>query len=230
MKHNPFIVMAGNIGCGKSSLTRKLSQAFQLQAFYESVIDNPYLEDFYKDMNRWSFPLQVYFLSSRFNAHRDILQLKGGAIQDRCIYEDAYIFARALFEMENMQERDYQNYLELFQNLTMNLPEPHLVVYLRRSVDGLMERIKQRSRDCESSISRDYIQKLNHCYEDWIQDYTIGNALVVETDGRDFLEREEDFEWLSEKVRHALAIKGVSLEEREEDSAVQEYEIQAVKH
>jgi len=159
---------------------------------YESVEDNPYLSDFYKDMRRWSFQLQVYFLSNRFRSHKAITEGTQSVVLDRVIYEDAEIFARNLYEIGNMEERDYQNYLALYDVMTEYLHPPDLLVYLRANVDTLMRQIASRGRDFEQSIKREYLEQLNRHYESWISRYTKGRLLVIESDGLDFVNRQED--------------------------------------
>ena len=187
-----FVAVAGNIGSGKSSLTRLLSSANGWTPMYESVEDNPYLSDFYGDMKRWSFQLQVYFLSNRFRSHKSITEGDNSVVLDRVIYEDAEIFARNLFEIGNMEKRDYENYLALYDVMTEYLHPPDLLVYLRASVDTLMHQISLRGRDFEQSIKREYLEQLNRHYESWIGHYTKGKLLVVESDGLDFVNRPED--------------------------------------
>jgi deoxyadenosine/deoxycytidine kinase len=187
-----FVAVAGNIGSGKSSLTRLLSESMGWRPMYESVEDNPYLSDFYKDMRRWSFQLQVYFLSNRFRSHKAITEGTQSVVLDRVIYEDAEIFARNLYEIGNMEERDYQNYLALYDVMTEYLHPPDLLVYLRANVDTLMRQIASRGRDFEQSIKREYLEQLNRHYESWISRYTKGRLLVIESDGLDFVNRQED--------------------------------------
>jgi deoxyadenosine/deoxycytidine kinase len=189
-----FVAVAGNIGSGKSSLTRLLSEAMGWRAMYESVEDNPYLSDFYGNMRRWSFQLQVYFLSNRFRSHKAITEGTASVVLDRVIYEDAEIFARNLFEIGNMEERDYRNYVALYDVMTEYLHPPDLLVYLRANVDTLLTQISHRGRDFEKSIKREYLEQLNHHYESWIARYTKGKLLIVESDGLDFVNRKEDLQ------------------------------------
>jgi hypothetical protein len=184
--------VAGNIGAGKSSLTRLLSQKMGWKPMFESVEDNPYLNDFYKDMKRWSFNLQVYFLSNRFRSHKAITDGTESIILDRVIYEDAEIFARNLYEMGNMEERDYRNYVALYDVMTQYLHPPDLLIYLRASMETLVRQIALRGRDFEQSIRREYLEQLNRHYESWIGRYEKGKLLVVESDGLDFVNRPED--------------------------------------
>lgn len=187
-----FVAIAGNIGAGKSSLTKILSDYFKWEAFFERVDDNPYLADFYDDMLRWSFNLQVFFLSSRFNHHRQIEQAPYSVVQDRSIYEDAEIFARNLYQMGLMSQRDFQNYRELFLLMTSYLKSPDLLIYLRASVPTLVRHIQARGREFESSIRIEYLERLNQHYEDWINGYTLGPKLIVDVDECDFVNERND--------------------------------------
>ncbi len=199
-----FIAVAGNIGCGKTTLTRKLSEKLGWRPHFESVEDNPYLTDFYKDMKTYSFPLQVYFLTHRFNGHRSIEQSNSSSIQDRSIYEDAHIFARALFESGEMTARDYQNYLGLYKTMVDYINPPTLMIFLRRSINKLMERISLRGRDCEKNIPRAYIEKLNTYYEDWYKSYNAGKCLIIDTDELDFLNNQAHFDELVKRMHDAI--------------------------
>lgn len=185
------MAIAGNIGAGKSSLTRLLSNHFKWEAYFERVEDNPYLADFYADMRRWSFNLQVFFLSSRFNQQQEIENLPHSVVQDRSIYEDAEIFARNLHDMALMSQRDYENYSELFKIMTSYLTPPDLLVYLRASVPTLVEHIQSRGREFESNISIDYLKRLNELYEDWVDRYHVGPKLIINVDDLDFVNHEE---------------------------------------
>jgi deoxyadenosine/deoxycytidine kinase len=198
---NPmFVVVAGNIGSGKTTLTKKLSERLGWKPHFESVQDNPYLSDFYQDMSRWSFPLQVYFLTHRFNTHKEIETLPASSVQDRSIYEDANIFARALFEQGKLDERDYINYNNLYESMIQYLSPPTLMIFLRRSVPKLQERIKLRGRDYEQAIPLDYLTSLNDYYDDWYARYNLGKSLIVDTDELDFLENEEHFNRLVKRI------------------------------
>jgi deoxyadenosine/deoxycytidine kinase len=199
-----FLAVAGNIGSGKSSLTRLLSTHMRWKPFFESVEDNPYLSDFYSDMNRWSFNLQVYFLSNRFRSHKAISEGPGSVILDRVIYEDAEIFARNLFEIGRMEERDYRNYVALYEVMTEYLRPPDLLIYLRANVDTLLRQIALRGRDFEQSITREYLEQLNKHYEGWIGRYRLGKVLVVESDALDFVNRKEDLNAIVHQVRKML--------------------------
>jgi deoxyadenosine/deoxycytidine kinase len=199
-----FVVVAGNIGSGKTTLTKKLSERLGWKPHYESVQDNPYLADFYDNMARWSFPLQVYFLNHRFNTHKHIEVGAGSAIQDRSIYEDANIFARALFEQGDLDKRDYETYCTLYESMITYLSPPTLMIFLKRSVPKLCERIKLRGRDYEQAIPIDYLTKLNGYYNEWYSNYDQGKSLIVETDELDFLENEEHFDKLVQKIHKAM--------------------------
>jgi deoxyadenosine/deoxycytidine kinase len=186
-----YIALAGNIGAGKSSLTGLLSKHFGWEAYYESVEDNPYLADFYEDMRRWSFNLQIYFLSARFRNQKQMLGERASFIQDRTIYEDVEIFARNLYEMGLMSERDYVNYRDLFHEMSDYLRPPDLLIYLRAKVPTLVNQIQLRGRDYENSIRIDYLERLNGLYEGWIDRYP-HEKLIIETDELDFVNNKED--------------------------------------
>jgi deoxyadenosine/deoxycytidine kinase len=167
---SPFYVsIAGNIGVGKSMITTMIGEVFKWRMYFEPVINNPYLEDYYQDMRRWSFHLQVYFLSKRFEVQKEILDNPGSAVQDRTIYEDVEIFAPTLHRRGCMDDRDYENYREVFRNMSAFLSPPDLIIYLRCKPDTAMSRIQQRGRNCESTIPLDFLQGLNAAYEDWIE-------------------------------------------------------------
>ena len=190
-KKHQYIAIAGNIGAGKSSLTGLLAQHFGWQAFYESVDDNPYLADFYEDMLRWSFNLQIYFLSCRFRHQKDMLQKEISLIQDRTIYEDVEIFAKNLHQMSLMSDRDFNNYESLFHEMSYYLRPPDLLIYLRAQVPTLVRQIQQRGREYENSIRIDYLERLNNLYEDWIGRYP-HEKLIIDTDDLDFVNDKED--------------------------------------
>lgn len=199
-----FIVVAGNIGCGKTTLTKMLSERLGWKAHFESVEDNPYLADFYDDMPRWSFPLQIYFLGHRFETHKNIENKMASAIQDRSIYEDANIFARALFEQGNMSERDYKNYISIYKSMVEFLHPPTLIIFLKRSMPKLLERIALRGRDYEQSIPVDYLASLNQYYDDWYKNYDQGKSLLVDTDELDFIKNPEDFDRLVDNIHRSM--------------------------
>jgi deoxyadenosine/deoxycytidine kinase len=193
MNKKIFVAVAGNIGSGKSSLTRMLSKHYGWKSFYESVEDNPYLSDFYADMGRWSFNLQVYFLSKRFNDHKKIVEGEDSVIQDRSIYEDAEIFARNLYDIGKMDQRDYSNYVELYKVMTGYLQPPDLLIYLDARIETLIKQIARRGRDYEQSIPREYLEQLSRLYKGWIDHYSLGPLLVVPSDEVDFVHERGDF-------------------------------------
>jgi deoxyadenosine/deoxycytidine kinase len=200
--------IAGNIGAGKTSLTELLSEHYGWEANYEDVIDNPYLDDFYTHMERWSFNLQVYFLNSRF---RQLLAAKGRDIkfvQDRTIYEDAHIFAPNLHAMGLMNHRDFTNYKSLFELMESLIEGPDLLIYLRSSIPNLVSKIHKRGREYENSISIDYLSRLNERYEAWISTYDKGNLLIIDVDELDFVENKTDFSKVIEKID--AEIKGLN--------------------
>jgi deoxyadenosine/deoxycytidine kinase len=192
------IAIAGNIGAGKTTLVNKLARHYGWEAHYEAVDENPYLSDFYGDMHKWSFPLQIYFLHSRFNQVRAIREAKHAIIQDRTIYEDAYIFAKNLNDSGYLTARDFENYFSLFHSMTSVISPPDLLIYLKASVPRLIEQIAKRGRDYEASISIKYLEDLNRHYEDWIGAYTGGKLLVVDVNNMDFVNNPEH---MSEIVR-----------------------------
>lgn len=185
------IAIAGNIGAGKTTLTRLLAKYFRWEPHFEDVVDNPYLDDFYHQMERWSFNLQIYFLNSRF---RQILQIRQSGkkiIQDRTIYEDAYIFAPNLHDMGLMSGRDFQNYTSLFELMETMVQAPDLLIYLRSSVPNLVGQIHKRGREYENSISIDYLSRLNERYEEWIKGYNKGKLLIIDVDNINFVDNPE---------------------------------------
>jgi deoxyadenosine/deoxycytidine kinase len=192
--------IAGNIGAGKTSLTELLSDHYGFEANYEDIIDNPYLDDFYNHMERWSFNLQVYFLNSRF---RELLAAKGKDIkfvQDRTIYEDAHIFAPNLHAMGLMNHRDFSNYKSLFELMESLIEGPDLLIYLRSSIPNLVSKIHKRGREYENSISINYLSRLNERYEAWISTYDKGKLLVIDVDELDFVENKADLTKVIEKI------------------------------
>jgi deoxyadenosine/deoxycytidine kinase len=199
-----YVAIAGNIGAGKSSLTQVLSEYFKWEAVYERVDDNPYLADFYNDMRRWSFNLQIFFLSSRFRQQRRIEELPHSVVQDRSIYEDAEIFARNLYEMGLMSQRDYENYIALFGIMTSYLKPPHLLIYLRASVPTLVRHIQMRGRPYETAIRIEYLERLNRHYEDWIARYDLGPKMIIDVDELDFVNREEDRQEVIRRIESRL--------------------------
>lgn len=206
MKNNKkyFISVAGNIGSGKSSLTRLISEELGWEPYYESVQNNPYLKDFYADMRRWSFQLQVYFLSHRFRTHKDIVNSKKSVIQDRSIYEDVEIFARNLYLMGRMEGRDYRNYHALFYEMIDYLQAPDLVVYLKANVNTLMKQISTRGRAFERGIEKDYLERLNRSYGQWIKNYDLGKVITIDTNNLDFVNNKNHFDFILDKIKKAL--------------------------
>jgi deoxyadenosine/deoxycytidine kinase len=201
--NHKFIAVAGNIGAGKSSLTGLLAKHYGWEAFYESVDDNPYLSDFYEDMRRWSFNLQIYFLSSRFRHQKEMLETPKSLIQDRTIYEDVEIFAKNLHEMNLMSDRDFKNYGALFNEMSHYLRPPDLLIYLRAQVPTLVKQIQQRGRSYENTIRIEYLEKLNVLYEDWIGRYPY-EKLIIDTDDLDFVNENEDLGKIIELVEQRL--------------------------
>ncbi len=185
------VAIAGNIGSGKTTLTRLLSKHFKWQAHFEDVEDNPYLDDFYNQMERWSFNLQIYFLNSRFRQILEIRKNKKTVIQDRTIYEDAFIFAPNLHSMGLMTNRDFENYKSLFDLMESVTEGPDLLIYLRSSIPNLVSQIHKRGREYENSISIEYLSRLNERYEAWIHGYDKGNLLIVDVDNLDFVDNPE---------------------------------------
>ncbi len=194
------IAIAGNIGSGKTTLTGLLAKHFKWQAHYEDVDTNPYLQSFYEDMRRWSFNLQIYFLNSRFRQVVDIRRKGKSVIQDRTIYEDAFIFAPNLHAMGLMTTRDFDNYSSLFELMSTFIQPPDLLIYLKASVPTLVNQIQQRGREYENSIRLDYLKSLNERYEQWIEGYNIGKLLVVEVDNLNFHKNPEDLGFIIEKI------------------------------
>lgn len=194
------IAVAGNIGSGKTTLTRLLSRQYGWRPHFEDVDDNPYLNDFYEDMQRWSFNLQIYFLNSRFNQIVDIRRSGEKVIQDRTIYEDAYIFAPNLHDMGLMSTRDFENYRSLFDLMCSLIQPPDLLIYLRATVPTLVNQIQKRGRDYEKSIRLDYLQRLNERYEAWISGYKHEKMLIVEVDNLNFSEKPADLRFVIDKI------------------------------
>ena len=197
MKH---IAIAGNIGAGKSSLTELLAKHYKWKPHFEDVEENPYLSDFYDDMTRWSFNLQIYFLNSRIQQLIKIQEGKETVIQDRSIYEDAFIFAPNLHAMNLMSTRDFDNYQSLFKTISSKVSPPDLLIYLQANIPTLVNNIQNRARDYEENIRIDYLKKLNAYYESWIETYKNGRLLVINVDDLDFLNNKEDLATILEKV------------------------------
>lgn len=194
------IAVAGNIGAGKTTLTKLLSKHFKWEAHFEDVDDNPYLDDFYHSMERWSFNLQIYFLNSRFRQILDIRKTGKKTIQDRTIYEDAFIFAPNLHAMGLMTNRDYTNYKSLFDLMEDLVGPPDLLIYLRSSIPNLVKQIHARGRDYENSISIDYLSRLNERYEAWIQTYDKGKLVIIDVDNIDYVNNPEDLGNIIQKI------------------------------
>ncbi|MFD1628525.1 deoxynucleoside kinase [Pseudopedobacter beijingensis] len=194
------IAVVGNIGAGKTTLTEMLAKNYNWEALFETVDNNPYLEDFYNDMKRWSFNLQIYFLNSRFQQIRDIQADTKNVVQDRTIYEDAFIFAENLHEMGLMTSRDYNNYRAIFDNITAYIKAPDLLIYLKASVPTLVENIQRRGREYEASIRLDYLQKLNEKYDAWIKGYNSGKLLILDKDKLDFANNNDDLGFIINSI------------------------------
>jgi deoxyadenosine/deoxycytidine kinase len=202
-----FIAVAGNIGVGKSTLVELLSKRLGWAPFFEPVGENPYLEDFYRDMRSWSFPSQIFFLTRRLRAHRQLLDHPTSAIQDRSVYEDAEIFAQNLFLQHQMTERDYQTYRELYLVLTEFLPPPDLVIYLKASVGTLRNRIGQRGRSYEQEMPVAYLERLNELYEAWIRNFILCPVLSVPADDLDYVANDIHLNLIVSKIHEKLAGK-----------------------
>jgi deoxyadenosine/deoxycytidine kinase len=211
-----YIVVAGNIGVGKSTLVGMLCEHLGWDPFYEPVTENPYLTDFYRDMNTWGFHSQVFFLAHRLQIHRAILQHPGSVVQDRSIYEDAEIFAQNLSLQEQFNARDYETYRALYQAVYDFLPPPDLVIYLRASVQTLMHRIAQRNRSYEKSISPDYLGQLNGLYRQWIDRFTLCPVLTVPADDLDYVAHPHHLDLIVRKVQEKLTGKEVVVFDPEE--------------
>jgi deoxyadenosine/deoxycytidine kinase len=204
-----FIAVAGNVGVGKSTLTRLLSEYLCWEPFFEAVDDNPYLADFYKDMRTWSFHSQIYFLSRRLGHHGQIIERPGTVIQDRSVYEDAEIFAQNLYLQGNMTDRDWQSYWDLYRTVITILPPPDLVIYLQASVPVLQERIRLRGRDYEQEIGADYLTQLNELYDAWVEGFTLCPVLTVPTDDMNFVAENSHLELIASHVLEMLHGKEV---------------------
>ncbi len=203
----PFIGVTGNIGVGKTTFTKLLSQKMDLIPYYESVDDNPYLSDFYHDMDRWSFNLQIYFLQHRFRHHIEINNLSKGVIQDRTIYEDAYVFAYNLYKMQIMSSRDWNTYIDLFGNMTQFLKKPHLIIYLKASTDTLIDRIKSRSRDYEKDIDEAYLHRLNiyyKNYKEWFSKIDDFNILEIDTNNFNIFKDSDKLNKIYDDIKNKL--------------------------
>ncbi|WP_288372458.1 deoxynucleoside kinase [uncultured Algoriphagus sp.] len=198
------LAVSGNIGSGKTTLTEKLAKHYGWKAEFEAVDNNPYLPDFYEDMKRWAFHLQVYFLNSRYNQIRKIQDNNENTIQDRTIYEDAYIFAANLYKSNLLTERDYWNYRSLFDSMIQHVKAPDLLIYLKADIPKLVGQIEKRGRTYETAMRIDYLKNLNQHYEDWIENYQEGKLLIIDVNNLDFVERSEDFSSIVEKIEREM--------------------------
>jgi len=204
-----LIVVAGNIGAGKTSLTERIGARLGWNTGYESVSDNPYLSDFYADMKTWSFHLQIYFLGHRARQHLELAGDSQSVILDRSIYEDAYIFARALHHMDNLHERDYLAYRRLFDLVVASLPAPNLLIYLKAPVEVLMERIRRRARGIETGISTEYLALLDSFYDEWLASFDLCPVLTIRTDNLDYVHQAQALDFVIERIQDKLSGKEV---------------------
>jgi deoxyadenosine/deoxycytidine kinase len=202
-----LIVVAGNIGTGKTSLTERIGARLGWRTAYESVSDNPYLPDFYNDMKSWSFHLQVFFLGHRADQYLELANDPVSAILDRSIYEDAFIFARALHHMGNLNERDYKAYRKLYELVVRTLPAPDLLIYLRAPIDTLVKRIQERARNIETGISAEYLALLDSYYDDWLQNFDICPVLTIQTDDLDFVHKPHTLDIIVDRINNKLSGK-----------------------
>jgi deoxyadenosine/deoxycytidine kinase len=199
-----FVAVAGNIGVGKSTLVTMLAKRLEWQPFYEPVAENPYLADFYADMRSWAFHSQVFFLTRRLRSHVELSQQPGSVLQDRSVYEDAEIFAQNLYLQGHIQPRDYQTYRELYETAVQLLPPPDLMIYLRASIETLVDRISHRGRDYERTIAPDYLQGLNNLYESWISDFVLCPVLTIPADDLDFVAHSGHLDLIVSKIEEKL--------------------------
>jgi deoxyadenosine/deoxycytidine kinase len=199
-----LVIVAGNIGAGKTSLTERIGGRLGWESAYESVVDNPYLPDFYADMHAWSFHLQIYFLGHRAEQYLDVANNTQSVILDRSIYEDAYIFARALHHMGNISERDYLAYRRVFDLVVKSLPAPDLLIYLQAPVSVLMERIRRRGRDIETGITGDYLDLLESFYEDWMRTFDVCPVLTIRTDDLDYVHKPQHLAIVVQRIQDKL--------------------------
>ena len=202
-----FVLMAGNIGTGKTSLTELIGEQLGWRTAFESVADNPYLPDFYADMKQWSLHLQVYFLGHRADQHINLAMNEHSAIIDRSIYEDAHIFARALHHLGNLTDRDYEAYLKIYQLILTVLPKPDLLIHLKAPVPVLMNRIRKRARDMETGVSVDYLSLLDRFYEEWIETFDLCPVLTIKSDDLDFVHKKHHLEIVTDRIMEKLAGK-----------------------
>ena len=206
-KRKLYVAIAGNIGVGKTSLTERMGERLGWRTDFESVADNPYLPDFYADMRTWSFHLQVFFLGHRAEQYLEAAQDARSCILDRSIYEDSYIFARALHHLGNLRERDYLAYRRLFNLVVDSLPRPDLLIYLKAPVDVLMERIQRRARDMETGISAEYLALLDSFYDEWLGSFDLCPVLTIRTDDLDYVHQPEALEIVTERILNKLSGK-----------------------
>lgn len=202
-----LVLVAGNIGSGKTSLTERIGERLGWRTAYESVVDNPYLADFYQDMKKWSFHLQVFFLGHRAAQHQEMWDDPRSAIIDRSIYEDAFIFARALNHLGNLSEVDYHSYRKVFELVVRGLPPPSLLVYLKAPVSVLMKRIQRRARNMETGISQDYLALLDSFYEEWVRTFDLCPVLTLRSDSLDFVHQQPHLDLVVQRIQEKLAGK-----------------------
>jgi deoxyadenosine/deoxycytidine kinase len=202
-----LILVAGNIGAGKTSLTERIGERLGWRSAFESVADNPYLSDFYADMKKWSFHLQIFFLGHRAEQHLELTSGPQSAIADRSIYEDAYIFARALYHLENLSERDYLAYRRVFEFTTKGLPSPDLLIYLKAPVSVLLERIGRRGREMESGITDEYLSLLESFYDEWVESFDICPVLTISSGDLDFVNKKGHLDIVVQRIQEKLAGK-----------------------
>ncbi len=202
-----LVLVAGNIGSGKTSLTERIGSRLGWRTAFESVSDNPYLPDFYQEMAKWSFHLQVFFLGHRAEQHLEMSDDPRSAIIDRSIYEDAFIFARALHDMGNISERDFHTYQKIYQMIVRTLPPPALLVFLNAPVEVLVDRIKKRGRSIESGISPDYLKRLEIYYEEWLQSFDLCPVLTIKTDDLDFVHKPKHLDLVVRRIQEMLSGK-----------------------
>lgn len=200
-----LVLLAGNIGVGKTSLTERIGERLRWKTAYESVADNPYLPDFYEDMKDWAFHLQIYFLGHRAEQHIYLANLPESAILDRSIYEDAHIFARALHHMDNLNDRDYHAYRRLYNLVVKNLPKPDLLIHLEAPVSVLMARIRRRARNIETGISEEYLALLERFYNEWIEGFDLCPVLTIRSDDLDFVHKDEHLDIVVQRIKEKLA-------------------------
>jgi len=200
-----MIVLAGNIGAGKTSLTERIGERLGWTTAYESVGDNPYLPDFYQNMKAWAFHLQIYFLGHRAEQHIQLAEIPESAIVDRSIYEDAHIFARALHHLDNLNDRDYHAFLRLYQLIVNNLPKPDLLIHLQAPVPILMERIRRRARDIETGITEEYLTLLEQFYQEWVKDFDLCPVLTIRSDDLDFVHKTQHLDIVVKRIKDKLS-------------------------